>query len=187
MDLNIKNDEVMRLKQLLRITTAWGVTTSLCLIALIFLSINILNNNQTHWLPVCVNSDMSLGRNSYSQGYLKEMANRVFELRLNYSPNTIDEHFETLVHLSAPSKQEAIKKILKEESENVKKRNITSAFYIKNIVTDNRHHLAKVTGELYRSVHDKLVKPELKSYLISFDFKAGEMSLSAISEVKNDK
>jgi conjugal transfer pilus assembly protein TraE len=187
MDISIKKDEVQRLKQLLRITTVWGVVVSVCLILLTVLSIYILNNNKTHWLPVCVSNDISIGRNSYTNGYLREMVNRVTELRLNYSPNTIDERFETLVHLSDVSKQQEIKQILKEESQNVKKRNITSSFYIKKIDTDNKTHVAMIYGELYRSIHDHLVRPENKKYLISFNFKSGVIALSSIKEVSNEK
>jgi len=187
MDLRLRDDAIAKNRVLLRISLIWAILSSFSLIIISSLCFYAFNHKQSYWLPVCTASELSIGGSSYSASYMREMTLKIATLRLTYSPNTINERYEALIHLADASKQESLKKILDDEIKLIKKKNISSVFYSDGVKVDSKHHIAKITGMLQRTIHDLSVKAQRKTYLIQFSFNNGLLSVVSIKEQKDEK
>lgn len=182
MDLRLRDDAIAKNRVLLRVSLIWAILSSVGLIISSSLCFYAFNHKQSYWLPICTTSELSIGGSSYSASYMREMTLKVANLRLTYSPHTINERYETLVHLADASKQEELKQILDNDMAFVKKKNISSVFYSDGIRVDTKHHLAKITGMLQRTIHDLSVKSQRKTYLIQYAFNNGLLSVISVKE-----
>lgn len=186
MDIKLRDDAIAKNRLLLRVLLIWSVLSSVSLIIISMLCFTTFNNKEIHWLPVCTANELSIGGNSYSASYMKEMVNKVIGLRFTYNPKTVDDNYQTLINLAPVSKKEALKSILTKEKITIKNKNISSVFYIDSIKMDVKHHIAKVEGMLQRTLHDLTVKPKYKKYMVQFSFNKGLLSPVLIKEISND-
>ena len=118
---------------------------------------------------------------------LKEMTVKATDLRLTYSPDTVESRYSTLLHLVPANFQESFKQQLDEEIATVKSKNISSVFYAEKVAVDVNHHQGQIEGELYRTSHGLEVNPQHKAYLLQFAFKQGVLSLKSVKEVSHEK
>lgn len=187
MDIKFRDDAIAKNRMVLRITFIWAMVSSLSLLVISVMSFQAFKHQKTRWLPVCSSTDFSISEVDYSPGYLKEMAKKVIDLRLTYNPETIESHYKTLVNLTSGQHQEKINKILSDEIDAVKRRNISSVFYTDKISVDTKHHLALISGYLHRTSHGLALKAQYKQYKIVFSFRNGELSPVSVTEVQNEK
>ncbi len=171
-------------KVLLHLTLAWAVTATIAVFILGGICVHVVNNKETHWLPICTEDGYFLSNSSFSPSYIKDMTKKVIQLRLTYNPDTVAARFASLVHLIPASHQEAFKTILDSESTVAKEKNISSVFYEKNIHIDESTLQAKVDGTLNRTSHGLEVKPQKKVYLVQFAHSNGMMWPKAIKEIR---
>ena len=172
---------------LFKLTLLWAMSSTLIAIALAFFCFYALIHKQTHWLPVCLNHELSIGDSAYSPEYLKEMTQKIADLRLTYNPETIDSHYISLSHLIESRHVEAFIRVLDAERETVKKKNISSVFYVEQIRSDVAKSTAFITGSLVRTSHGLQLKPQHKTYQLQFSFHNGMLWLQSIKEINNEK
>lgn len=115
-------------KVLLHLTLAWAVTSTIAVFILGGLCVHVVNNKETHWLPICTEDGYFLSNSSFSPSYIKDMTKKVLQLRLTYNPDTVAARFASLVHLIPASHQEAFKTILDSESLVVKEKILVPCF-----------------------------------------------------------
>lgn len=115
-------------KVLLHLTLAWAVTATLAVLILGGLCVYVVNNKETHWLPICTEDGYFLSNSSFSPSYIKDMTKKVIQLRLTYNPDTVAARFASLAHLIPASHQEAFKTILDSESAVVKEKTLVPYF-----------------------------------------------------------
>ncbi|RUQ96648.1 TraE/TraK family type IV conjugative transfer system protein [Legionella septentrionalis] len=187
MDTDYRDNAIVRSQLLLKMTLVWALSSSLAVVVLSFLCLYAFKHKQVHWLPVCGVSEFNLSESNYSPSYLKEMAIKVINLRLTYNPETVDSRFMSLIHLIPASRQEAFKKILDAEREAVQEKNISSVFYEEEIAADTALQQVKINGFLYRTSHGLQVKPQYKTYLLTFSFKDGVLWPESVKEIENAK
>jgi len=180
-----RDDILMRNKVLLQLTLAWACSATLAVIIFGGICFYVVKNKETHWLPVCAEDGYFIGNASYSPSYLYDMTQKIVQLRLTYSPDTVDARFATLAHLIPASHQEAFKKILDAERNVVKEKNISTVFYDSSIDIDPSKGQATVKGMLHRISHGLEVKPQRKEYVIQFAYKQGMMWPKSIQEVRS--
>ncbi|HHF7349660.1 TPA: TraE/TraK family type IV conjugative transfer system protein [Legionella feeleii] len=185
MDILYRDDVIARTRLLLKWVLAWAISSSLAVVTLSLLCAYVVKHRQTHWLPLCTGSEFNIGETAYSPGYLKDLALKVIDLRLTYSPDTIEARVEQLVHLIPADFQRHFKRRLEEEVRTVQEKNISSVFYadVDHIEIDISHHQGRVAGVLHRTSHGLPLKEERKTYLLQFALKSGLLMLQSIKEV----
>lgn len=169
-------------KVLLKLTLAWAFSSTIAVFILGGICFYVVKNKETHWLPVCTEDGYFLSNSSFSPSYIKDMTKKVIQLRLTYSPDTVEERFSSLVNFIPASHQEAFKKILDSEISVVKEKNISSVFYEKDMEIDSTNIQAKVYGTLNRTSRGLEVKPQRKVYLVQWAYKQGMMWPMSIQE-----
>lgn len=187
METSYRDNAVAKNKLVLKLLVCWALSSSLLALILSILCFYAFQHKETHWLPVCMGTEFSIGNSAYSPAYLKEMTVKATDLRLTYSPDTVESRYSTLLHLVPANFQESFKKQLDEEIETVKSKNISSVFYAEKVAVDVNHHQGQIEGELYRTSHGLEVKPQHKAYLLQFAFKQGVLSLKSVKEVSHEK
>lgn len=186
METSFRDDAIAKNRVILKLALYWSFTATIALIVMSLLCIYAMRHQQTHWLPLCTGSELSIGEASYSPSYLKQMSSKVADLRLTYSPETIEDRYDVLLNLMPANQQEVLKKMLNTEIQTVKKKNITSVFYSDQPVVDVQQSIAKIEGTLYRSSHGLEVKPKHKTYLIKFAFSNGLLWPKSFEEMNDE-
>ena len=126
-----------------------------------------------------------MGDATYSPTYLKEMTEKVADLRLTYNPETIESRYALLLHLTPANRQEGFKRLLDSEREVVIAKNISSVFYVEKVTVDVKRVEGKLEGLLYRTSHGLQLQPEHKTYQLQFNYKNGLLGLLSIKEMVN--
>ena len=186
MQTSFRDHAIAKNRFLFKLTLIWAVATTFAVIALSLLCFYTLLHREVHWLPICVEDTFSLGESSYSPSYLKQMTEKVADLRLTYNPETIEARLRMLTHLMPANYQESFKKLLNNEIRAVHEKNISSVFYAEKVAVDVAHHQGQISGLLYRTSHGLQLKPEHKTYQIQFSFKRGLLALNTIKEVSDE-
>ena len=188
MQTSYRDNAVLRNRLLLKLTLLWAMGSTISVIVLTLLCFYLVKHQETHWLPVCVGDEFSIGGSSYSPQYLKEMTQKAADLRLTYNPETIESRYKMLTHLIPANHQEAFKRLLDSEKSTVLSKNISSVFYAKNesISVDVQHATGKIEGELVRTSHGLQLNPKHKAYLLQFSFKNGLLGLESIKEIVDE-
>lgn len=185
MQTSFRDNAIAKNRLLFKLTLIWAIATTFVVIALSMLCFYGISHRETHWLPICVEDKFSLGESSYSPSYLKQMTEKVADLRLTYNPETIEARLLMLTHLLPANYQESFKKLLSNEITTVHEKNISSVFYAEKIAVDVAHHQGQISGSLYRTSHGLLLPPHHKTYQIQFSFEYGLLALNSIKEIND--
>ena len=187
METTYRDNAILRNQLILKLLLSWALSSTAIALVLVWLCLYAFGHREIHWLPICTDGELAIGEHSYSPSYLKDMTSKAIDLRLTYSPDTLESRYVILEHLVLPTHQEAFKKQLSAEIETVKAKNISSVFYVEKVAVDSKHHQGHVDGTLYRTSHGLQIKPQQKSYVLQFDFKNGVLWLQSIKEVRDAK
>lgn len=185
MDTTYRDNAIEKNRLLLRLTLVWALSSTLAVMVLAILSFYTLTHRQVHWLPVCTGAEFSLGDGNYSPEYLKQMTQKAADLRLTYSPQTIDGRYKMLSQLIPANLQQSFTKILESERKTVHDKNISSVFYAQKVDVDMTNHKGQIEGLLHRTSHGLQLKPEKKAYQLEFSFTQGLLNLVSMQEVQN--
>lgn len=187
METSYRDNAIAKNQRLLQLTLLWAMSVTVATIILTFVCFYAFTHREIHWLPFCTGSEFSVGEHSYSPSYLKEMGEKVLDLRLTYSPDTIDARYEKLLHLIPAKNQERFKKLLDSERKTVHEKNISSVFYADGLKVDIGTNQASLHGLLYRTSHGIGLTPEPKTYELQFSYQHGLLSLQSIKETDHVK
>ena len=185
MQTSFRDHAIAKNRLLFKLTLLWAIATTFAVIALSILCFYAMSHRQVHWLPICTEHEFSIGESTYSPSYLKQMTEKVADLRLTYNPETIDARYAMLIHLLPANYQESFKKLLDTEITTVHEKNISSVFYAEKVAIDVAHHQGQISGLLYRTSHGLQLNPKQKTYQIQFSFKRGLLALNSIKEVSD--
>jgi conjugal transfer pilus assembly protein TraE len=183
MKTDFRNNQLSKQRMMVLMTLCWAVSATLGVVFLGSLCLYLAKTQQTHWLPVCTESELTLGASSYSPSYMKEMAKKIMNLRLTYNPETVEGRFASLAYLIPAKEQQAFKKLLDEEALSIKENEISSVFYEENFAPDLKLNQAKIDGELHRAKHGVWLEPKKARYLIQFSFNQGQLWPQSIKEL----
>jgi len=187
MELSYRNDAIAKNKLLFKLTLLWALTVTAAVIVLAAACLYAILHRQVHFLPICTGAEFSVGDRSYSPSYLRQMTEKVADLRLTYNRETIDGRYETLLHLVKSRQREPLKKLLDKEIEAVHEKHISSVFYVESIAVDVVHSQARIKGMLDRTSHDLALESRHKSYQLQFAYSNGSLELESIKEINDEK
>jgi conjugal transfer pilus assembly protein TraE len=185
MNTSFRNNAIAKNRLLLKLTLIWALSSTLAVIVLAGLNFYTLLHRQVHWLPVCTGEEFSIGDRAYSPEYLKEMTQKVADLRLTYNPETIDARYMILTHLIPANYQESFARLLDAERKTVHEKNVSSVFYGEKVLVDVTKNQGQIEGLLYRTSHGLQLKPQHKVYRFQFSYKNGLLNLASIQESHN--
>lgn len=185
MNTSFRDNAIAKNRLLLKVSLAWALSSTFAIIILIALNFYTLLHRQVHWLPVCTGAEFSIGDKAYSPEYLKEMTQKVADLRLTYNPETIDARYTQLSHLIPANYQESFTRLLDAERKTVHEKNVSSVFYDEKVSVDVANNQGQIEGLLYRTSHGLQLKPQHKIYRVQFSFKNGLLTLVSIQEIHN--
>lgn len=183
MDTQFRDNAIAKNRLLLKLILVWALSSTCAVIVLAFLCFYTLAHRQVHWLPVCTGAEFSIGDGAYSPEYLKEMTQKIADLRLTYNPETIDARYRMLSQLIPANLQESFKKILDAERTTVHEKNVSSVFYAEKVAVNVAQNQGKIEGLLYRTSHGLQLKSQHKVYQLQFSFYNGLLSLQSIQEI----
>lgn len=186
MDTSFRDNAIAKNRLLFKLTLIWALSSTLAVIILCALNCYTLVHRQVHWLPVCTGAEFSIGDKGYSPQYLKEMTQKVADLRLTYNPETIDSRYAMLAHLIPAKYQHSFSKLLDSERKTVHDKNVSSVFYAEKVVVDVTKHQGQIEGLVYRTSHGLQLKPQHKMYRVQFSYQSGLLSLASIQEISHD-
>ena len=186
MKTSFRDNAIAKNRLLLRLTLIWALSGTFAVIVLAALNFYTLLHRQVHWLPVCTGAEFSIGDKAYSPEYLKEMTQKVTDLRLTYNPETIDARYTMLSHLIPARYQQSFSKLLDAERKTVHEKNVSSVFYGEKVSVDVAKNQGQMEGLLYRTSHGLQLKHQRKTYRVQFSFKNGLLSLVSIQEVHHE-
>ena len=187
MQTSFRDHAIAKNRLLFKLTLLWAIATTVAVLALSALCCYAMLHRQVHWLPICTQTEFSIGESAYSPSYLKQMTEKVADLRLTYNPETIDARYAMLIHLLPANYQESFKKLLDTEITTVHEKGISSVFYAEQIAVDISHHQGQIAGLLYRTSHGLQLNPQHKTYQIQFSFNHGLLALNSIKEISDAK
>ena len=187
MDTNVRDNALAKSRLLLNLTLIWALGSSLLAIILVFLCSYLVLHKETHWIPICVSEKFQISEKSYSPSYLKDMAERVVDLRLTYNKDNTQSRFNTLLMLTDVAHQGAFKELLDNEQKTIENKDVSSVFYVNETSVDITHQKAQVRGVLHQASRGIALKPEFKIYELKFSYKSGLLGLLSMQEVNDDK
>jgi len=114
--------------------------------------------------------------------YLSAMGTLIANLYENVSPADVDSRYATLLKLASPGFYPEFKKELLDNAREIKQKDITSTFYIKNVAVDLKHRVIKVTGTGYFFTGPSQVASSEKSLFIYYKYVYGTFQITGLTE-----
>lgn len=185
MQTSFRDHALAKNRLLLKVLLMWAISVTAAVMVLSCLCVYAFQHKEVHWLPMCTGAEFSISDKTYSPAYLKEMTEKVVDLRLTYSPETVDSRNVTLLHTIPANHQEAFKHQLLSEQKTVHDKNISSVFYAEKVNVDVDKGEGQITGMLHRTSHGLQLRPKRKTYQLHFVFKNGLLGLQSMKEIND--
>ena len=185
MQTSFRDHALAKNRLLLKVLLMWAISATAAVMVLSFACAYAFQHKEVHWLPMCTGAEFSISDRTYSPAYLKEMTEKVADLRLTYSPETVASRNATLLRTIPANHQEAFKKQLLSEQKTVQDKNISSVFYAEKVSVDVSQTQGKITGLLHRTSHGLQLSPKRKTYQLQFVFKNGLLGLQSMKEIND--
>ena len=187
MDTGFRDNTIAKNRLVLRLTFIWAIATSLVSVILAGLCFYVVVHKETHWLPMCTRGQYQISQKYMSPNYIRDIAERVVDLRLTYNKDTVESRFDALLMLIEPSHMESLKNLLKDEQKTIIAKDIASVFYVEEIALDIPHQRAKIHGKLIQTSHGIALPDALKTYELTYTYKSGLISILSMKEVADEK
>lgn len=165
----------------------WAISTSVVAVILAGLCFYMLLHKETHWLPMCSSGQYQISQQTMSPNYIRDIVERVVDLRLTYNKDTVESRFNALLMLVEPSHIESLKGLLNDEQKIIVAKNIASVFYVDTIALDIAHQTAKIHGVLIQTSHGIALPDAIKTYELTYSYKSGLISILSMKEVADEK
>lgn len=159
------------------------------MLIVIALSIALSKADRTHretLIPPSINKTFWVEDDRVSPEYLQQMGQYLIQLALNRSPANAESQIEALLKYVAPSSYPELEKQLMAEVSRQKEDKISTVYYASNVQVSEDRQSVLFEGTLNTWIADKLIRQELKRYIIKFGFQ-GKVYINEIREVTNEK
>ena len=165
----------------------FNVLLSGLLVVCLFIIWHLGNEHEITLIPAGATQNMTIGSNAVDNSYLTQWAEFIVSLKMNVTPSTVAETQEKLLAYVSPSVYGAYKEQLLNEQQAIKKSEITSVFFPKQTLVDDKvAYQVKTTGELQVYYGRERAKSDQVTYQLNFNFNNGRLLLKSIKEVKNN-
>lgn len=152
------------------------------IVMLIGLSFYLSKRHEVVLVPMHMTSTASIGSEAVSSKYLTAFALSVVSLRMNFTPDTVDEQYSYLLNFISGYAYGGLKKQFLQEVTNIKKRKISSSFAVSNIELKPKKLVVLITGMLNRTVDTVKLAPKQISLELHFTNQNGALSVTEFKE-----
>lgn len=187
MDTRFRDNTIAKNRLILRLALIWAASSSLIALVLTTLCFYVVLHKETHWLPMCSSGQYQISQKYMSPNYIRDIAERVVDLRLTYNKDTVESRFDALLMLVEVGHMESLKNLLKDEQKTIVDKDIASVFYVQGIALDIPHQKAKVHGKLAQASHGIALPDAIKTYELTYTYKSGLISILSMKEVTDEK
>lgn len=159
------------------------------LLVVIAQAIALAKADRTHretLIPPTINKTFWVEDERVSPEYLQQMGQYLIQLALNRSPANAETQIKQLLQYVAPSSYGELEKQLLAEVSRQKEDRVSTIYYANNVSVSQDRQAVLFEGTLNTWIADKLIKQELKRYIIKFGY-AGKVYIQEIKEVTNEK
>lgn len=140
-------------------------------------------NSKTILIPLAAKESYWVTENDVSPTYLSEFARYAASLFLNVTPETIDFNQKKILEISSPAGNAGIKQYFLEEKEQVQRKKLNTAFYVKEVLPDTQSLKIVLRGKLHSFIGDRPLTPADKSYEIRFERNGTRLMIASFEEV----
>jgi type IV conjugative transfer system protein TraE len=184
MDIGTFNLNLKKLKSQRNYAFCLNVFLSLVTLLVLLILLKKSSSYATVIVPAGFSKELVVSSQGVNEGYLVEWAEFLTSLKLNISPNVVDEKQKSLLNYVDPTKYSAMKEHLFEEGEKVKNEDLSMTFYpTQTKVIDVKKMLVTIEGVLRVYVGNELNQTSKVIYNIGFNYNNGRLLLNSFSEV----
>lgn len=115
--------------------------------------------------------------------YLRQMALFFVAERLNILPTNVKTSHNILLQYTDPEFHHDFLKLLSDEEEEIIKQNISSVFYVEEVIPDASNLQVEIKGTLNRYVGSLSIPPVHKKYLLKFTYKSSFLKVLSFTEI----
>lgn len=117
-----------------------------------------------------------------SDQYVKDLARRMVNLALTYSPANARAQFSELLAMFAPDVYPQASRTWYSLASRIEETLVSSVFYLEKISLDNANNRLEITGMKKQFAEDRAVDESNKTYVIKYRIDAGQFFILSLME-----
>ena len=134
-------------------------------------------------VPTEISRSFTVSDTTVDASYLCQMALFFVNERLNITPTNINQNHNIILQYTDPLFYHEFVSILGKEKQAVIKQNISSVFYLEEIIPDTKGLTVSIKGSLMHWVGSLALAPAKKSYILKFTYRAGVLKVLSFSDI----
>lgn len=142
--------------------------------------------NRTVVTPPKIEKSFWITDNTASGDYIEQMGQWVSYLTLDVTADNVEYKSDLLLKLAHPDYHSALQQKLRVNAEKVRRDNAVTSFDVRAVRSAPDVLAAVLTGHLTVHINGKLVKKDVRHYLVRFALAGGKAQLTQFKQVKND-
>lgn len=140
------------------------------------------DKRQVVLVPMNLYKTAEIGKSFVSPSYIEQAAVFLLSQRLDVTPKTVHQNTLLILSHTSPRYYSDFKTVLNAEESTIIEKDISSAFYIRDIKVDGSKLIASVSGDLRRWVGERFIGSSEKKYKLKFSHVGNEILLTSFSE-----
>lgn len=137
-------------------------------------------------IPAVLNAPVAVSDVDVDASMVDQMAVFLTYLRFNVDPANVVFQHDFIEQFVDSSTRGAITSILNKEEDQIQQNKISSTFSVQSVAANPGDLEARVTGILNETVGSLALKPQEKTYLLTFTYNYGRLLIKEFSEVKDN-
>ena len=134
-------------------------------------------------VPTEISSSFTVSDVTVDASYLCQMTLFFVAERLNITPTNINQNHNIILQHTDPLFYHEFVSVLGKEKRAVIKQNISSVFYLEEMLPDTKNLSVSIKGSLMHWVGSSALAPAKKSYILKFSYRAGVLKVLSFSDV----
>lgn len=176
---------VDKLEAIQRLLLIVIIFMAIAILSLSFGMYKVISTSKTVIIPPKVDKEFWVSDTTLSAAYYEQVGFYIADRILSVSPSTAEGSYDALLPFFSSNSKDlyAIKKMLKEQSEFIKKENVYQVFYPINVVPKAKERLLSVNGSLRKFIGTMYIHDIETRLDIKFDIANGKFIIKSL-EVK---
>lgn len=140
------------------------------------------DKKQVVLVPMNLYKSAEIGQSSVSSSYLEQVAIFLSSQRLDVTPKTIHQNTLLILSHTDPRYYSDFKRVLNKEEGTIIEKDISSAFYIRELKVDTSKLIVLMSGDLRRWVGERFIGSSDKTYKMKFSHVGNKILLTSFTE-----
>lgn len=148
---------------------------------------SLVNQREKIVVPMAFNAPFVVSESRASAPFLQMMTLSFLSLRLNVSPETVDQQHAFLLSFVRAGAREKFDPVLSQEAKRIKDNDVTSAFYQDVIQVYPAAGVVDIRGVLKTWIGHSQPLSDIRHYRLQLDYRAGVTTIEKFIEVNDAK